>query len=344
MKNDIREKYLINVSIGQCKRAKQRALFYYERGLREHYGRLWEYRHAILNSNPWSTCRLNNEEIECGNYYFRRIYVCFKGVNEGWLAGRRKVIGLDGCFLKHTCRGELLVAIGRDPIKGVDHCYSQEKWFQAYQFNIKPVFGRSRKNRIKAQSENNSQVSRVGGKMTCTNCQETGHNKSSCKQEPVPKPPKVNRPPVLKPPGYGTYGSARGRGRGSMGGRDGFGGRGERTVTMGNSSANIGATRRSQIGRERGQRGRGRGQREKGRGQMLRDETQESVAANISDMGEIGFKLGDFEAEDNYKSNADLEIPTEDPIAAVTPNADKGKQLAEPSEQPELQPQAIKRG
>nr|GFA57483.1 calcium/proton exchanger [Tanacetum cinerariifolium] len=254
MKNDIREKYLINVSIGQCKRAKQRALFYYERGLREHYGRLWEYRHAILNSNPWSTCRLNNEEIECG---------------------------------------------------------------------------RSRKNRIKAQSENNSQVSRVGGKMTCTNCQETGHNKSSCKQEPVPKPPKVNRPPVLKPPGYGTYGSARGRGRGSMGGRDGFGGRGERTVTM---------------GRERGQRGRGRGQREKGRGQMLRDETQESVAANISDMGEIGFKLGDFEAEDNYKSNADLEIPTEDPIAAVTPNADKGKQLAEPSEQPELQPQAIKRG
>ncbi|GJX36601.1 putative reverse transcriptase domain-containing protein [Tanacetum coccineum] len=63
-------------------------------------------------------------------------------------------------------------------------------------------------------------------------------------------------------------------------------------------------------------------------------ETQESIAANISDMGEIGFRLGDFEAE----------IPSEEPIAAVTPSADKGKQLAEPSEQPELQPQAIKRG
>ncbi|GKB07763.1 hypothetical protein Tco_0836047 [Tanacetum coccineum] len=73
-------------------------------------------------------------------------------------------------------------------------------------------------------------------------------------------------------------------------------------------------------------------------------QTQESVAANISDKGEIGFRLGDFEAEDNYKSNADLEIPNEEPIATVTPSADKEKQLAEPSEQPELQPQAIKRG
>nr|GEX97898.1 transcription termination factor MTERF6, chloroplastic/mitochondrial [Tanacetum cinerariifolium] len=73
-------------------------------------------------------------------------------------------------------------------------------------------------------------------------------------------------------------------------------------------------------------------------------QTQESVAANISDRGEIGFRLGDFKAEDNYKSNADLEIPNEEQIAAVAPSADKGKQLAEPSEQPELQLQAIKRG
>ncbi|GJR82240.1 splicing factor [Tanacetum coccineum] len=31
--------------------------------------------------------------------------------------------------------------VNMNPIEGVDHCYSQEKWFQAYQFNIKPVFG-----------------------------------------------------------------------------------------------------------------------------------------------------------------------------------------------------------
>nr|GEV99380.1 calcium/proton exchanger [Tanacetum cinerariifolium] len=79
MKTDIKKKILINVSLGQ-----------------------------------WSTCRLDDEETESGHYYFKRIYVCFKGVKEGWLVGCRKVIGLGGCFLKYTCRRELLVAMGRD--------------------------------------------------------------------------------------------------------------------------------------------------------------------------------------------------------------------------------------
>nr|GEX23002.1 hypothetical protein [Tanacetum cinerariifolium] len=33
---------------------------------------------------------------------------------DGWLDGCRRIIGLDGCFLKHTCRGELHTALGRD--------------------------------------------------------------------------------------------------------------------------------------------------------------------------------------------------------------------------------------
>ncbi|GJW10942.1 hypothetical protein Tco_1576769 [Tanacetum coccineum] len=43
--------------------------------------------------------------------------------------------------------------------------------------------------------------------------------------------------------------------------------------------------------------------------------------------------LGDFEAE----------IPSEEPITSVTPSANKGKQLAKPSEQPELQLRRSKR-
>ncbi|GJU51850.1 pentatricopeptide repeat-containing protein [Tanacetum coccineum] len=37
-----------------------------------------------------------------------------KRTKDGWFEGCKRVIGLDGCFLKHTCRGELLTAIGRD--------------------------------------------------------------------------------------------------------------------------------------------------------------------------------------------------------------------------------------
>ena len=114
MKSLIREKFLIEVSLGQCKRAKQRALFNHEGGLIEHYGRLWDYRRALLDSNPGSTCELDVEETSSGNVYFKRFYICFKGVKEGWLQGCRRIIGLDGCFLKHTCKGELLTAMGRD--------------------------------------------------------------------------------------------------------------------------------------------------------------------------------------------------------------------------------------
>ncbi|GJZ29628.1 hypothetical protein Tco_0574275, partial [Tanacetum coccineum] len=43
-------------------------------------------------SNPGSTCRLDDEKTSSGNNYFKRIYVCFKGVMDGWLAGCRKVL------------------------------------------------------------------------------------------------------------------------------------------------------------------------------------------------------------------------------------------------------------
>ncbi|GJT47579.1 calcium/proton exchanger [Tanacetum coccineum] len=113
MRDDIRQKFMIDVSLGQCTRAKQLALFDNEGGLIEHYGKLYQYRQALLESNPGSTCRLDVDESANGSATFRRIYICFKGVKDGWLAGCRKVIGLDGCFLKHTCRGDYN-AMGRD--------------------------------------------------------------------------------------------------------------------------------------------------------------------------------------------------------------------------------------
>ncbi|GJR38272.1 hypothetical protein Tco_1213956 [Tanacetum coccineum] len=75
---------------------------------------------------------------------------------------------------------------------------------------------------------------------------------------------------------------------------------------------------------------------------------ESSVVANLSDMGEIGFRLGDFEAEDNHMSivdgNADLGITCAQPIASVSPSVDKGKQVAEPSEEASPKPQAKKKG
>ncbi|GJW02719.1 putative reverse transcriptase domain-containing protein, partial [Tanacetum coccineum] len=57
---------------------------------------------------------LDVEDTSSGKAFFKRMYICFKRVKDGWLAGCRKAIGLDDCFLKHTYRGELLTAMRRD--------------------------------------------------------------------------------------------------------------------------------------------------------------------------------------------------------------------------------------
>ena len=73
--------------------------------------------------------------------YFKRFYVCLKGVKDGWLAGCRKFIGLDGCFLKTHCKGELLSAVGRDANNQIYplawavvevECKDSWKWFLEY--------------------------------------------------------------------------------------------------------------------------------------------------------------------------------------------------------------------
>nr|GEV84966.1 hypothetical protein CTI12_AA098400 [Tanacetum cinerariifolium] len=91
MKDVIRVKYVIDVSLGQYKRAKQRALYDHEGDLIEHYSRLYDYRQAILDINHGSTYRLDVFESD-GSPYFKRMYICIKGVKDGWLVGCRKVI------------------------------------------------------------------------------------------------------------------------------------------------------------------------------------------------------------------------------------------------------------
>jgi len=45
---------------------------------------------------------------------FQKIYVCFDACKKCFIAGCLKVTGVDGCFFKGACNGELICAIGRD--------------------------------------------------------------------------------------------------------------------------------------------------------------------------------------------------------------------------------------
>ncbi|GJY97668.1 hypothetical protein Tco_0514578 [Tanacetum coccineum] len=107
-------KYKCKVNISQARRGKMKALQKYETCLEDHYGMLRSYASKILNSNLDSTCKMSVDSMPDGKNYFSRFYVCFKGLREGWLQGCRRVIGIDGCFLKTICKGEPLSAVGID--------------------------------------------------------------------------------------------------------------------------------------------------------------------------------------------------------------------------------------
>ncbi|GJS59076.1 zinc finger, PMZ-type containing protein, partial [Tanacetum coccineum] len=120
---------------------------------------------------------------------------------------------------------------------GVSHWYSQECWFNTYQFSNKLIFGsnmwkrtndvpplsplvirlpsRSQKARIKAPCESSgSHTSRVGRTMTYTNCWQKGHNRATCTADLTPKPTVEKKQPGRKKQVVVGHYASRDRGRG----------------------------------------------------------------------------------------------------------------------------------
>ncbi|CAN1121394.1 hypothetical protein LINPERPRIM_LOCUS2164 [Linum perenne] len=122
MRETIREDFGIDVSLVQCSRAKsiitQKTLASYT----EEYALLRSYATELLRTNPGSSITIM---VDRGNPtdepLFQRMYVCFDALKKGFLAGCRKVIAMDGCFLKGLCKGELLTAIARDANDQIYH-------------------------------------------------------------------------------------------------------------------------------------------------------------------------------------------------------------------------------
>ncbi|GJR04122.1 zinc finger, PMZ-type containing protein [Tanacetum coccineum] len=295
MRDDIKHKFMIDVSIGQ---------------------------QALLDSNPGSTCILDVDESANRSATFKRMYICFKGVKDGWLAGCRKLEVRKGDHsygvnLQHKvcqCRMWELsgvpcvhvmaayMHVGTDLDVGVSFWYSQESWFNAYQFSIKPVFrsymwkrtndvpplpplirkmhDRPQKARIKSPCETSgSHVSRVGRTMTYKNCWQKGHNKASCNAEPQPKPIVEKKQPsrkkhVVVRQCASRGGGSFGRGDGNDGSSSGMGGRGDasgRGIRGSGSGGRGGGTSsrgvgRGKIGGGMADKGSGRGSRGGGRG------------------------------------------------------------------------------
>ncbi|KAJ3697435.1 hypothetical protein LUZ61_001140 [Rhynchospora tenuis] len=75
----------------------------------EQYSKLHSYADEIKRKNPGTTII-----YELRNKVFKRAYMCLAACKEGFLAGCRPIISLDGCFLKTRYGGQLLSAVGID--------------------------------------------------------------------------------------------------------------------------------------------------------------------------------------------------------------------------------------
>jgi hypothetical protein len=101
-----------NVSVSKIKRATSIVMQRMYDATKGEYAMVFDYQLELLRSNPGSTVVVQLDTEEAAT--FMRFYVCFDASKKGFLAGCRKVIGLDGCFFKGLTNGELLCALGRD--------------------------------------------------------------------------------------------------------------------------------------------------------------------------------------------------------------------------------------
>ncbi|XP_075101643.1 uncharacterized protein LOC142177079 [Nicotiana tabacum] len=79
------------------------------------FNRLADYADIIKQTNLGSSCWIRTDsETLPSKKLFVYFYLCLDALKREWLEGCRRIIGFDGCFLKEICKGELLVAVGRN--------------------------------------------------------------------------------------------------------------------------------------------------------------------------------------------------------------------------------------
>ena len=122
LKDQIQKKYELGVSSAKVFRAKQMAQDRVEGDYIQQYARLRDYGLELQAQNPDTTIKIDvdrNCAPDSPTRQFRRIYVCLGGLKGGFKAGKRDLLGLDGCFMSGPYPGQILTAVGVDPNNGI---------------------------------------------------------------------------------------------------------------------------------------------------------------------------------------------------------------------------------
>ncbi|KAL2895353.1 StAR-related lipid transfer protein 8 [Bienertia sinuspersici] len=94
--------------------ARQRAFKMIFGDATREYERVWDYAAAILKFNPGSTAVVKVDGVQNPQPVFQRLYVCLQACKEGFMAGCRPTLGVDGAHLRGAYPGILLTDVGKD--------------------------------------------------------------------------------------------------------------------------------------------------------------------------------------------------------------------------------------
>ncbi|XP_031130170.1 uncharacterized protein LOC116031942 [Ipomoea triloba] len=102
------------ISTRQAYRAIKKAKKVIEGEAIEFFNKIWDYVLEIEKTNPNTTWKVKESDLKYeGRSRFLRMYFCWEACKEGYKFCR-KIIGVDGCYLKSKFGGQLLTAVGID--------------------------------------------------------------------------------------------------------------------------------------------------------------------------------------------------------------------------------------
>ncbi|KAL4304221.1 hypothetical protein GQ457_10G018050 [Hibiscus cannabinus] len=108
-----KEELKVDLSRGTCSRAKRWALEEINGRVLYEFTRLFDYAYALRQANPTANIELMVERpTPFETPKFRRFYVGFTALRDGFKKCCRPFLCLDGCFLKGKFKGEILTAVG----------------------------------------------------------------------------------------------------------------------------------------------------------------------------------------------------------------------------------------
>lgn len=102
---DLNNEIGVNVMQTQIYPAKKKALKMLEVDLVVQCAAIWDYANTLKESTPGTIVIFGVED----DNRFSKFYVCFQATKTGWIEDCRPVIGVDGCHLKESYGGVLLL-------------------------------------------------------------------------------------------------------------------------------------------------------------------------------------------------------------------------------------------